>query len=80
MIETVKGIFWSVKHHGDVSIAISAFAYIDRLPEFDDMVDRPALLVPHNIPVDEDAILPYFPNLADAAPGKTIYHGTQHPL
>jgi hypothetical protein len=70
MIETVKGIFWSVKRHGDVSIAIGAFADIDRLPDFDDMMAHPALLVPHKIPVEEDVILPYFPNLTKAIPGE----------
>jgi hypothetical protein len=65
----MKGIFWSVKN-GDVSIAIGAFADMDRLPDFDEMVDHPALLVPQKIPVDEDAILPYFPNLVEAVPGE----------
>jgi hypothetical protein len=53
-----------------VSIAIGAFADMDRLPHFDGMVAYPALLVLHKISVDEDAILPYFPNLVEAAPGK----------
>jgi hypothetical protein len=60
----------SIKHHGGVSIAIDAFADIYHLPDSDDMVAHPALLVPHNIPVDEDAILPYFPNLVEALPGE----------
>jgi hypothetical protein len=46
MIETLKIIFWSVKRHGDVSIAIGAFADMDHLPDFNDMVDHPALPVP----------------------------------
>jgi hypothetical protein len=54
--------------NGDVSIAIGAFADMDRLPNFDKMVAHPALLVPQKIPVDEDTILPYFPNLAEAVP------------
>jgi hypothetical protein len=70
IIETLKGISWSVKHHGDVSITISAYAEMDRLPNFGDMVAYPALLMPQKIPVDEDAILPYFPNLVEAAPGE----------
>jgi hypothetical protein len=69
--ETMKGIFWSIKFHVGISIAIGAFAEMDHLPDFDEiMVDHPALLVPQKIPVDEDAILPYFPNLMDAVPGK----------
>jgi hypothetical protein len=70
MIETLKGILWSVKHHDDVLIAIGAFAHMDRLPDFDDMAAHPILLVPQKIIVDEDASLPYFPNLVDAAPGE----------
>jgi hypothetical protein len=70
MIETMKLIFWSIKRHGDVSIAISAFADMDRLPDFDDMVSHPVFLMPQKIPVDEDAILPYFPNLLEAVPGE----------
>jgi hypothetical protein len=66
MIETMKGIFWSVNKNGDVSIAIGAFTDMDHLPDFDEMVAHPALLVSQNIPVDEDAILPYFPNLVEA--------------
>jgi hypothetical protein len=69
MIETMKGIFWSVKNC-DVSIAIGAFADTDRLPDFDKMVAQPALLIPQKIPVDEDTILPYFPNLVEAIPGE----------
>jgi hypothetical protein len=54
-----------------VSIAIGAFADIDHIPDFDEiMVAHPALLVPQKIPVDEDAILPYFPNLVEAVPGE----------
>jgi hypothetical protein len=68
MIETMKGIFWSIKRHGDVYIAIGAFQDMDRLPDFDDMMSHPALLVPQKIPVDEGAILPYFPNLVEAVP------------
>jgi hypothetical protein len=66
MIEIMKGICWHIKHHGDVSIAIGAFADMDRLPDFDEMVAHPALLVPQKIPVDKDAILPYIPNLVEA--------------
>jgi hypothetical protein len=58
MIETMKGICWSIKRHGDVFIVIGAFADMDHLPDFDDMVAHPALLVPHKITVGEDAILP----------------------
>jgi hypothetical protein len=43
---------------------------MDRLPDFDEMVAHPALLVPQKIPVDEDTILPYFLNLMEAVPGK----------
>jgi hypothetical protein len=46
MIETMKLIFWFIKHHGDVSLAIGAFADTDRLPDFDGMVAHPTLLVP----------------------------------
>jgi hypothetical protein len=34
------------------------------------MVVHPALLVPQKIPVEKDAILPYFPNLVEAVPGE----------
>jgi hypothetical protein len=64
----MKGIFWSVKRHGDVSIAICAFADMNHLPDFDGMAAHPALLMPQKIPVDEDSILPYFPNLVQAVP------------
>jgi hypothetical protein len=57
MIETMKGIFWYVKRHGDVSIAIGAFSDMDRLTDFHDMVAHPAFIVPQKIPVDEDEIL-----------------------
>jgi hypothetical protein len=70
MIETMKLIFWSIKRHGDVSIAIGAFSDMDRLPNFNEMLAHPALLVPQKIPVDEDASLPYFPNLVEAIPGE----------
>jgi hypothetical protein len=70
MIKTLKEIFWSVKKYYDVSIAIGAFADMVRLPDFHEMVAHPALLVPHKIPVDEDAILPYFPNLVEAVPSE----------
>jgi hypothetical protein len=46
MIETMKGTFWSVKKNGDVSIEIGAFADMECLPDFDEMVAHPALLVP----------------------------------
>jgi hypothetical protein len=52
----------------DMSIAIVAFADTARLPDFDEMVANPALVVTQKITVDGDAILPYFSNLADAAP------------
>jgi hypothetical protein len=42
---------------------------MDHLLDFDDMVAHPPLLVPQKIPVDEDAILPYFLNLTEAVPG-----------
>jgi hypothetical protein len=67
MIETMKGIFWSVKN-GDVSIEMGAFADMERIPNFDKMMAHPALLIPQKIPVDEDVILPYFPNLLEAVP------------
>jgi hypothetical protein len=51
-------------------LAIGAFADMHRLPDFDEMVAHPALLVPQKIPVDEDEILPYFPNLVEAEPGE----------
>jgi hypothetical protein len=34
------------------------------------MVSHPVSLVPQKIPVDEDTILPYFPNLVKAVPGE----------
>jgi hypothetical protein len=60
---------------GDVSIAIGEFADMDRLPDFDEMVAHPALLIPQKIPVDEDAIVPYFLNLVEAVPGE--FNATQ---
>jgi hypothetical protein len=54
----------------DVSISIGAFADKDCLPDFNEMVVHPVLLIPQKIPVDEDAILTYFPNLVEAVPGK----------
>jgi hypothetical protein len=59
-----------VHNKGDVSIAIGAFADMDCLPDFDKMVAHPAFRVPQKIPVDEDAILPYFPNLVEDVPGE----------
>jgi hypothetical protein len=56
--------------NGDVSIAICAFADRDGLPDFDEMVAHPALLVPQKIPVDEDAILAYFTNIVEAVPNE----------
>jgi hypothetical protein len=53
-----------------VSIAIGAFVDMDCLPNFDAMVDHLALLVLQNIPVEEDAILPYFLNMVKAVPGE----------
>jgi hypothetical protein len=41
-----------------------------QLPDFDDMVARPALLFLQKISVDEDAIFPYFPNLMEAVHGE----------
>jgi hypothetical protein len=41
---------------------------MDSLPDFDEMVAHPALLVPQKIPVDEDTILPYLYNLMEAVP------------
>jgi hypothetical protein len=70
MIKTMKGIFWSDKRRGDVSIVIGEFADMGRFPDVDEMVAHPALLMPHKIPVDEDTSLPYFPNLVEAAPGE----------
>jgi hypothetical protein len=70
IIETMKLLFWSIKFHDYVSIVISAFSDMDRLPDFYEMVARPALLVRQNIPVDETTILPYFPNLLEAVPGE----------
>jgi hypothetical protein len=70
MIETMKLIFSSVKRCGDMSIAIGAFVAMDRLPDFDDRAAHPALLASQKIPVDEDAILPYFPNLVEALSGE----------
>jgi hypothetical protein len=70
MIETMKGIFWSVKKNGDMSIATGAFADMDRLPDFHEMLADPVLLVPQKFPVDEDAILPYFTNLVEAVPSE----------
>jgi hypothetical protein len=55
--------------NGDVYIAIGAFADMDPLPNFDKMMAHSALLVQQKIPVDEDAILPYFQNLVEAVPG-----------
>jgi hypothetical protein len=56
--------------YGDIYIAIGAFADMDRLPDFDKMVAHLVLLVPQKIPVDEDTILPYFPNLVEAVHGE----------
>jgi hypothetical protein len=70
MIGTMKGIFWYVNKSGGMSIAIVAFADMDRLTDFGEMVAHPELLVPQKIPVDEDAILPYFPNLVEAVLGE----------
>jgi hypothetical protein len=63
-------IFLVRQQNGDVFIAIGAFADMDHLPDFDEMVARPALLVPQKFPVDKDAILPYFLNLVEAVPGE----------
>jgi hypothetical protein len=41
---------------------------MDHLPNFYDMVAYPVFLVPQKIPVDEDAILPYFTNIVEAVP------------
>jgi hypothetical protein len=40
--------------------------WINRLPDLDEMVAHLALFVPQKIPVDEDAIVPYFPNIVEA--------------
>jgi hypothetical protein len=61
---------WSVKKWRHVYIAIGAFADMDRLPHFEKMMAHPVLLVPQKIPVDEDAILPCFPNIVEAVPGE----------
>jgi hypothetical protein len=74
MIETMKGIFLSIKRHDAVSIAIGYFEDMDRLPDFYKMADHPALLVPQKIPVDEDAILPYFPKPTEAILGDSMRH------
>jgi hypothetical protein len=65
-----------------VSIAIGAIADMDRLPDFDEMLAHPALLVPQKIPVDKDAILPYFLNLVEAIPGefKATSYVTAHKI
>jgi hypothetical protein len=70
MIKTMKRILRSVKHHGEVSSVVGAFADMECLPDFDEMAAHPELLVPQKIPVDEDVILPYFPNLMEAVPGE----------
>jgi hypothetical protein len=70
MIETLKQAFGMVKRHGDVSIAVWACADMDRLPNFNGVVDYPALLAPHKIPSKEGALLPYCPNLVDAISGE----------
>jgi hypothetical protein len=51
-------------------IAIGAFANMDQLPDLDDMVAHPALLVPQKLSVDEDVSLPYFPNHVEAVPSE----------
>jgi hypothetical protein len=70
MTETLKQVFWMVKQHGDVSIAVGACADMDRLPDFNGVVVYPALLTPHKHPSKEGAILSYFPNLVEAISGK----------
>jgi hypothetical protein len=77
MIETMKGIFLS--ENGDVSIAISAFVDMDHLPNFDEMVAHPVLLIPQKISVDA--------LLSKSCGGRTrqvqcdaICHGTQHSI
>jgi hypothetical protein len=72
MIETLKGIFWSINYHGGASIAISAFADMDHLPDFDDVMAHHALLVPHKIPVDQDTSVSYFPNLMRSYPASSM--------
>jgi hypothetical protein len=51
-----------------VSIAIGAFEDTYCLLDFDEMVAHPTLLVLQKITVDEEAILPSFPNIVEAAP------------
>jgi hypothetical protein len=58
MIKTMEGICWSIKRHWDGSIVIDAFADMDRLHKFDEMVAHPALLMSQKISVDEAATLP----------------------
>jgi hypothetical protein len=44
MKETLKQVFWMVKQHGDVSIAVGVCADMDCLPDFNGVVAYPALL------------------------------------
>jgi hypothetical protein len=68
--ETLKQVFWMVKRHGDVSIAVGACADMDRLPYFNGVVAYHALLAPHKIPSKEGDILSYFPNLVEVLSGE----------
>jgi hypothetical protein len=55
--------------------------WTDRLPDVDEMVAHPALaLVPHKmqIPVEEDALLSYVPNLVEAVRYPAISMRCQH--
>jgi hypothetical protein len=70
MTDTLKQVFWMIKRHGDVSIAVGAFVDMDRLPDFNGVVAYPDLLAPQKNLSKEGAILPYFPNLVEAIPGE----------
>jgi hypothetical protein len=70
MTETLKQVFWMVKRHGDIFIAVGVFADRYRIPDFNEVVAYPALLTPQKNRSKEGAILPYFPNLVEAIPGE----------
>jgi hypothetical protein len=55
MTETLKQFFWMVKQIGDVSIAVGAFADMERLPDFNGVVAYPALLAQQKNPSKEGA-------------------------
>jgi hypothetical protein len=82
MIKTMKGIFWSIKQNGDISIAIGAFADMDRLPDFDKMVAHPGFTRSGE---DSSGRGCNFALLSGSCGGRTrqvqcdaICHGTQH--